>query len=268
MTTITANDVQKLREQTGVGMMDCKKALTESGGDIEKAVQYLREKGLAKAAKKADREANEGAVFTAVNADRSKAAILELNCETDFVAGNDTFKAFGQVAGDAALATNEDNPESLQIDGKSFKDAAAEVVLKVGENITIKKITIIEGQSLQNYVHLNGKIGVVVSFDGEVSDDTAKDIAMQIAAVNPTYVKPEDVPPNIIDQEKEIIANQAKNEGKPEQVIEKIVMGRVQKFYKENCLMKQEFIKDSAQTIDKVLPNGVSVAQMVRFELG
>lgn len=266
--TITAKDVQKLREQTSVGMMDCKKALTETNGDFEKAVQYLREKGLAKAAKKADRDANEGAIFTAVNSDRTQAAIIVLNCETDFVSGNDIFKSFGQRVAQEALNQSVSSVDQLTIDGKSVTDATSEIVSQVGENTSVKLVQLVSGQTVQDYIHLNGKIGVVVGFDNAVDETVAKDIAMQVAAVNPQFIDPSQVPSDNLEQEREIIANQARNEGKPEPVIEKIVDGRIQKYYKETCLIKQEFIKDNSQTIQDILPNNTTVTAMHRFSIG
>jgi len=269
--TITAEMVKNLREQTGVGMMDCKKALTESSGDIEAAVKYLREKGMSAAAKKSDRSTNEGRVFTAIADDKSQALILVVNCETDFVAGNDAFKTFGAQVAKAALeqgVSSVEGLESVTVNGQALKQVTAETVLKLGENITYGNCELLSSKTISDYIHINGKIGVVVGFDGTISDETAKDVSMHIAASNPLYLNTEEVPQSDVDKEKDIIASQARNEGKPDQVIEKIVQGRINKFYGEICLLEQPFVKEPKQKVKDILPSGVSVSKFYRFELG
>jgi len=266
---ITASLVKELREKTGVGLMNCKKALSESNGDIESAIKSLREKGLASASKKAERTTNEGRVF--ITSQDNQSVILELNCETDFVANNNDFATLGNslatfisensIADTAAL-------ESASINGKSYTEYLSEYILKLGENIAVSKFqTVSSDGSLSNYVHANGKIGVIVNFSGNISSDLGKDIAMHVAATNPSCVRPEEVNSDDIANEKNIIRTQALNEGKPEQVIEKIVEGRINKFYKEVCLNEQTFVKDDKQSVKSLLPSGVSITSFIRFSL-
>ncbi|NDC83565.1 elongation factor Ts [bacterium] len=268
---ITASLVKDLREKTGVGMMDCKKALEQTSGNFEEAVKYLREKGLAAAAKKSDRETREGKVFTQVASDGSRAAIVEVSCETDFVANNESFAEFGlSIAAyvlESSVATTAEL-EAANINGRSVREVVSDAVLKLGENISIRRIELLSGQSIGSYVHSNGKIGVVVSFDGPVTTDISKDIAMHIAAQNPQCVRRDEVASAEIDREAEIIKAQARNEGKPEAVLEKLVSGKIGKFYKDVCLLEQDFVKDPSRTVATVLPEGRTVTQFVRFSLG
>lgn len=285
----TALDVKNLREQTGCGMMDCKKALTESDGNIEKAVEYLREKGLAKAAKKADRVAAEGAVFAAADIAKKVGVVLEVNAETDFVAKNDLFQTFVK---DVAQVIMEQNPadvaalaECKMADGATVEAARQDKVLVIGENIQIRRFVRYEGICAA-YIHGGGTHGVLVRFDttDAVASNAAfeaygKDIAMQIAAANPTYLNQAAVPAEVVDKEKEIllaqISNDPKLSGKPEPVKVKMVEGRIGKFFKENCLLDQEFVKDSelsiAQYTDKTgkeLGGEIQISAFTRFEKG
>lgn len=264
--SITASMVKELREKTGVGMMDCKKALVQTEGNLDDAIKYLREKGLAAAAKKADREATEGRIVTNVAA--NKGVIVEINCETDFVAKNDQFTEFGQKVGAAVLSSDSTNVETLEVDGKALKDFTSEYVLKLGENLKVNKVEVIKSQgTITDYVHMNGKIGVLVNFSGNIEAELGKDIAMHIAAIVPQYLKKEDVPEEIINNEKEIIKKQALNEGKPEKIIENIVNGRVSKFYKETCLLEQAFVKDDKKAIKDILPKDITIDSFIRYSL-
>lgn len=268
---ISASLVKELREKTGVGLMECKKALTESNGDIESAITLLREKGISKAAKKADRSTNEGKVFVAVSSDNKKAAIIELGCETDFVAGNDDFSTLGNLIATAALsssATSEKDIDSISVDGKLIQTIISDYVLKLGENIQLTKLIVVNAAStISNYIHMNGKIGVVVAFSAPVSSEVGNDIAMHIAAAAPQYVYSTEIPSEEVEKEKDIIRAQAKNEGRPDDVVEKIIVGKVNKFFKEVCLVEQSFIKDDKLTIKQLLPNATAIESFVRFSL-
>lgn len=266
---ITASLVSELRAKTGVGMMKCKEVLTETDGDIEKAIVLLREKGLAAANKKSDREAKDGRVFTVVNG--SKAVILELNCETDFVSSNDDFAVLGNQLAQAALDQGLGSKEALNaatVDGQVTTDLIAKYVLKIGENIQVGQAELVDASgSVADYIHSNGKIGVLVEFTGDVDAELGKDIAMQVAAAAPRYVKPEEVDPSELEQEKAIIMKQCEDEGKPAEIAEKIVAGRIKKFYKEVCLVEQAFIKDGDKTVQQTLPEGVTIATFKRYSL-
>ncbi|MEE3452167.1 translation elongation factor Ts [Dialister sp.] len=270
---ITASMVKDLRTKTGAGMMDCKKALVEAEGDMEKAVDILREKGLSKAAKKASRVAAEGAVVSAISADGKTGTIVEVNCETDFVGGNDAFRALAASIAQQILDTNPADVEALlatEMNGKTVKDTVTEAVAKIGENISIRRFVRYESQEGQvySYIHGGGKIGVLVELKGGDAE-LGKDIAMQIAAANPSYLDRTQVPQSEVEHEKEVLAVEARNEGKPEKIIEKMVMGRINKFYKEVCLVDQEFIKDGDLTISKLLKSKKAEAvRFARFQLG
>ncbi|MCP4050618.1 MAG: elongation factor Ts [bacterium] len=271
---ITAGLVKELREKTGVGMMDCKKALTQSNGNLEEAVKFLREKGLAAASKKADRVAGEGKIFIAVNEQRNAGVIAEINCETDFVANNNDFQDFGNKVSSTILAEGniktEEDLDNLYIDGKDYKTFTSEMVLKLGENIVVKKCEVVNTQgSVFSYVHMNGKLGVLVEFDvAEVSEDLGKDISMHIAAANPLYFRAEDVPADEVNKEKEIMKNQVRNSGRPEQILDKIVDGKISKYFKGICLLEQEFVKDPARTVKQILPANVNIKSFKRYNLG
>ncbi len=271
MTTISAALVKELREATGVGMMDCKKALSETNGDFEAAVKWLREKGLAAASKKADRDTNQGSIFTAVSG--SGAAIVEFNCETDFVGSNDQFGEFGAALAQAILANaavkSVGDLEQLQVGGQGFKEWLSGAVLKLGENLTVKKFEKWGPQgAVGEYVHSNGKIGVIVGFSGAVDAGLARDIAMQIAASSPSCVDRKSANADEVLKETDIIRNQLRNEGKPEAILDKIVEGKLSRFYQDICLLEQSFIKDQDKKVQDLLPSGVTVNQFVRYALG
>lgn len=270
---ITASMVKDLRTQTGAGMMDCKKALVEAEGDIAKAVDILREKGLSQAAKKASRVAAEGAVGSAVSEDGKTGTILEVNCETDFVGTNEDFRNLAASIADQILAVNPADVEALldsEIDGKKVRDLVTEAVAKIGENISVRRFVRYESAEgkVYSYIHGGGKIGVLVEMIG-ADDELGKDIAMQVAAANPSYLDRTQVSQAEIDHEKEVFAVEARNEGKPENIIEKMVIGRINKYYKEVCLVDQEFIKDGDLTISKLLKSkNASVVRFARYQLG
>ena len=264
---ITASMVKDLRTQTGAGMMDCKKALVEAEGDIAKAVDILREKGLSQAAKKASRVAAEGAVGSAVSEDGKTGTILEVNCETDFVGTNEDFRNLAASIADQILAVNPADVEALldsEIDGKKVRDLVTEAVAKIGENISVRRFVRYESAEgkVYSYIHGGGKIGVLVEMIG-ADDELGKDIA------NPSYLDRTQVSQAEIDHEKEVLAVEARNEGKPENIIEKMVIGRINKYYKEVCLVDQEFIKDGDLTISKLLKSkNASVVRFARYQLG
>ena len=273
----TAKDVQNLRERTGCGMMDCKKALTEAGGDMEKAIELLREKGLAAQAKKSGRIAAEGIVYTYVDEEKKVGVVIEVNAETDFVAKNDSFQSF---VASCAKAVAEQNPATVEElmtckadDQFTVEEALREKILTIGENMKIRRFARYEGEVV-TYSHGGGRIGVMVKFDAP-ADIAAKDVAMQIAAANPTYLDKAGVPADEIAKEKEILTQQAINEGKPANIAEKMVMGRINKYYKEVCLLEQPFIKDGDITVSKYIENcakelggQIKAVCFVRFEKG
>ena len=267
---ITASMVKDLRTKTGAGMMDCKKALVEADGDVEKAVDILREKGLSQAAKKASRVAAEGAVVSAISEDGKTGTIVEVNCETDFVGSNDDFKALAHSIAQQIIAVNPADVDALlasDMNGKSVKDTVTEAVAKIGENISVRRFVRYEGK-VYSYIHGGGKIGVLVELKGG-DDELGKDIAMQVAAANPSYLDRSEVPQAEIEHEKEVLAVEARNEGKPEKIIEKMVLGRINKYYKEVCLVDQEFIKDGDLTIAKLLKfKNAEVLRFARYQLG
>lgn len=281
----TASDVKNLRERTGCGMMDCKKALTESNGDMEKAVEYLREKGLAAATKKAGRIAADGMVYAVVDKENKIGVVVEVNSETDFVAKNEQFRAFvaetADVIAKANPATVEDLLKEKMANGDTVEAALQEKILVIGENLKIRRFVRYEGECVA-YIHAGGTHGVLVKF--ETSDEVfakpefevyGKDVAMQIAAVNPSFLCKEDVDTQTLEKEKEILMQQAINEGKPAAIAEKMVMGRISKYYKENCLLEQAFVKDDKQSISdytketaKALGGDIKVVAFTRFEKG
>ena len=284
MASFTAQDVKALREKTGCGMMDCKKALTNADGDMDKAIDFLREQGLAKQAKKASRIAAEGVAYACTNDDLSVGVVIEVNAETDFVAKNDSFIEFVKTCANTVMQNNPADVETLlamQAVGsdKTVAELLQEKVLTIGENIQIRRFERMEGACVA-YVHASGKIGVLVNFDTDLASKPeftayGKDIAMQIAALNTLYLNESDVPADVIEHEKEVMRQQVINEGKPEAIADKIVMGKIGKFYKENCLVDQEFVKDSKQTIKqytqntaKTLGGSIEIKKFVRFEKG
>ena len=274
MAQITAGLVKELRERTGAGMMDCKKALAATEGDMDKAIDFLREKGLAAAAKKAGRIAAEGLVVSYVSEDSKVGVIVEVNCETDFVAKTENFQEL--VAGIAAHVAKS-NPADMdalnasEIEaGKTVAALITESIAKIGENISLRRFAryeVAEGM-VAAYIHGGGKIGVLVSMTAG-TEELGHDVAMHIAAANPGYLNREQVPTAELEHEKAVLTEQARNEGKPEKIIEKMVQGRIQKYYKEVCLVDQEFVKDPDQTVGKlVAAAGAAVTEFTRFQLG
>ncbi len=272
----TAKDVKELREKTGCGMMDCKKALTETNGDMEAAIDFLREKGLAAAAKKAGRIAAEGLVSSYVADDHSAGAIIEVNSETDFVAKNAEFKDF--VAALAKLVAEKDPADVDALMALAYPDSTMTVeemlrekILTIGENMKIRRFSRYAG-TVVAYIHGEGRIGVLVNIEG--SDfDAAKDAAMQIAAINPLYLSKDVVPEEDVEKEKHFIIAQIKedpkNANKPENILEKMVGGKIGKFFEQNCLLQQAFVKDDSVTVEKYLASkGVKLTSFVRFEKG
>ncbi|MBQ9696993.1 MAG: elongation factor Ts [Acidaminococcaceae bacterium] len=273
MAQITAAIVKELRERTGAGMMDCKKALVATEGDMEKAIDFLREKGLSQAAKKAGRVAAEGAVVAFVSEDGKTGAIVEVNCETDFVGKNENFQALAKSIAAKIVAENPADVEALlasEMDGKTVKDVVTEAIAKIGENISVRRFVRYESAegTVYSYIHGGGKIGVLVDMKGGDAE-LGKDVAMQVAAANPQYLNRNEVPATELEHEKEILTEQARNEGKPENIIAKMVLGRINKYYKEVCLVDQEFIRDGDLTISKLLKSkNADVARFARFQLG
>ena len=278
----TAKDVMTLRQKTGCGMMDCKKALTEADGDMDKAIDFLREQGLAKAAKKASRIAAEG-VAVAYSDDKTGVA-LEVNAETDFVAKNADFQAFVKTIADTVLAENPaDVADLLTKKAVGTEMTVAELLQEkiqtIGENMIIRRFVRYEG-TVATYIHMGGKISVMVKFDTDLADKDefktyAKDIAMQVAAANPSYLNKSQVPDEVIEHEKKIMTEQVINEGKPEAIAQKIVMGKIGKYYEENCLVNQIFVKDNKLKVDqytaqtaKALGGKIEIVDFVRFEKG
>jgi len=267
--SITASMVKDLREKTGAGMMDCKKALGECDGDMEKAVDWLRQKGLAKAAKRADRATSEGLISWAVREDGGIAALMEVKCETDFVARGDKFKEFAQMAVDKVIDTN---PSTLEEAG--LQDALTETISATGENITLGRFVRMQAEDglMGVYVHSNGKLGVLVEVKGGSGDmkEFAKNVAMQIAATSPLAIDPASLDPALVEREREVYRQKAREDGKPENIIEKIAEGAVKKYYTDVCLMNQPYIRDDKTTIaDLCKQNGGAViVRFVRMQLG
>ena len=278
----TAADVKELREMTGCGMMDCKKALTETDGDKEKAIEFLREKGLASAAKKAGRIASEGLVTAYV--EDNVGVVLEINSETDFVAKNAEFREFVTTVAKQVAKTNPADVEALKaekaIDGDAtIGEMLTEKIAKIGENMNIRRFARLEG-TVASYIHGEGRIGVVVKFDTDCADkegfeEFGKNICMQIAAAGAQYLDKESVPAEVVEKEKEILSAQALNEGKPANIVEKMVIGRIQKFFKEVCLVEQEYVKDPDISVIKYIENtakelggSIKVVEYARFEKG
>ena len=270
MANITAAMVKDLREKTGAGMMDCKKALAATDGDAAKAIDWLREKGISKAEKKAGRVAAEGAVAAYLSEDAKVGVLVEINCETDFAAGNEQFRSLeSKIAkhiADTAPADLDALNDSM-LDGKKVSDLITEATATIGEKISLRRFTRFQTDGrLASYIHMGGKIGVLVELSGGESD-LGKDIAMQVAAAAPTAVDRSGVDAASLEHEREVLRKQALEEGKPEKIIEKMVDGRINKFYKEVCLVEQIFVKDTDKTVKDVL-GGVEVRQFVRYQLG
>ena len=270
---ITAALVKELREKTGAGMMDCKKVLTETDGDLERASELLRERGIAKAAKKSGRVAAEGLVEAYVSEDGKVGAVVEVNSETDFVAKNEEFKTFVMDVAKQVVKNNPATVEellaqpSITVEGKTVNEVLIDKIATIGENMSIRRFARFESKGLvEKYIHGNGKIAVLINMENGNSE-LAKDICMQIAAARPEFVSREEVPADRLEKEKEILKAQTMNEGKPEAIAEKIVMGRINKFYEEVCLVDQEFVKDPSMKVSQVLKDA-KVVEFARFEKG
>lgn len=277
MAVITAGLVKELRERTGAGMMDCKKALMENDGDMDKAIDYLREKGIAKAVKKAGRIAAEGLIFDAVSADHKRAVLIEFNSETDFVAKNVEFKEFGKKLAEIAITNNVKTIEALneaEIEaGKTVAQAVTDLIAKIGENMNIRRIHETEAKDgfVATYSHLGGKLGVIVELSGEATEANiikARDIAMHVAAMDPKYLNSSEVTTADLEHEKEIARKQLEAEGKPAQIIEKILVGKMNKFYEENCLVDQIYVRaENKETVAKFAAPS-TVLSFARYKVG
>lgn len=274
---ITAADVNKLRQLTGAGMMDCKKALTEANGDFEEAVVILRKKGQKVSASRADREANEGVIIALTSADKTFGLIAEVTCETDFVAKNEDFGSLAQDIANIAMGKKITDKEALlqeHIGGITIAEKLIEYTGKIGEKISLQSLATISGEGVVSYVHSNNKLGVLVALNQGVNAEVeaaGKDVAMQIAAMNPVAVDKDDVDPTVVEREIEIGKDQARQEGKPEAIVEKIALGKLNKFYQDNTLLNQAFVKDNsvniAQMLDKV-SKGLTVKAFRRVAIG
>ncbi|MEQ8712085.1 MAG: translation elongation factor Ts [Cyclobacteriaceae bacterium] len=274
---ITAQDVNKLRQMTGAGMMDCKKALVEADGDFDKAVEILRKKGQKVSASRADRETSEGVVIIKTSDDNTKGVLVAFTCETDFVAKNDDFVALAQQVTDLAFdnaPADIDALKAVSVDGVTLGEKIIENTGKIGEKLEISAYEVLEGDAVVPYIHSNKKLGVMVALqnvNGADVDEAGKDVAMQIAAMNPVAVNKDGVDQSIIEKEIEIGKDQARQEGKPENIIEKIAMGKLQKFFKENTLLSQSFVKDNSLSIEKYLDGvskGLTVSNFKRVSIG
>ena len=282
---ITASMVKELREMTGAGMMECKKALTEADGDMDKAVDVLRTRGLAAVAKKAGRATNEGTVMALVSDDAKIGALVELNCETDFVGMNEKFKAYAEKIARAALAAKPadlDGLKAAEFEGETVEAIVTDCIHVMGENTQLARFAVVEAGAVASYIHGGGKIGVLVTFDVDGIDATSedfvrygRDVAMQVAAVNPIAATREDVPADVVEHEMGIYKAQAAESGKPENIQEKIATGRLEKFFKEQCLTEQEIVKNPDQTVNeytaevaKKLGGSIKITGFKRFQLG
>ncbi len=277
--TITAQAVKELRDQTGAGMMDCKKALTETGGDLQEAIKFLRTKGLAAASKKAHRAASDGAVV--VTGDDNAMVVLELNCETDFVARNPEFVSFAEALAEQALASGVASVDELKTQAFSgdsehtVEEAVSQKVATIGENVVLNRLTRIEaaeGNTLNSYIHGGGKIGVVVEGSGGVSADALHDVALHVAAAEPRYVNRDQVTDDLLATEREIALKQAMEAGKPEEIAKKIVEGKMEKFFVQEVLLEQAFAKESDKSVKEFLEESAgkdaTIVRFVRFKLG
>jgi len=277
---ISASDVNKLRQQTGAGMMDCKKALTETNGDFEAAIDFLRKKGAKVAASRQDRESNEGVVIARTSEDGKRGVIIELNCETDFVAKNAEFVAFANEIANAAVEANPKSLEELNqltIDVENARVTIGEATInktgKIGEKIGVSKYEVVEGEKVVAYIHGNFRLGVLVALSANAAgvDEAGKDVAMQIAAMNPVAVDKDGVDATTIERELEIAKEQIRAEGKPEEMVEKIAAGKLNKFYKDSTLLNQEFVKDPSKNVAQFLSTvekGLTVTAFKRVALG
>ena len=273
MAQITASLVKELRERTGAGMMDCKKALTQTDGNIEAAIDYLRENGIAKAAKKADRIAAEGLSYIEVKG--NKAVILEINSETDFVAKNETFVALVKNVANAILAAEPKSLEEalqVQAEGGTVEAVINEGIATIGEKLSLRRFEVLtktDADSFGAYSHMGGRIGVLTLVEGSTDEQAAKDVAMHIAALAPRYLDESEVPADVLEHEKKVLTEQALNEGKPANIVEKMIVGRINKFLEEITVVKQKFVKDDSLTVEKfVASKGGKLAKFVRYEVG
>lgn len=271
---ISASDVKRLRESTGVGMMDCKAALVESEGDFDQAVEILRKKGQKVAAKRADRDAKEGVIAVATTPDHTTGVIVEVNSETDFVARNEEFTTFAQSIADAVLAARPadlDALRALDLGGRTVADALTDMTGKIGEKIDVRRFAVVETDGgVVAYVHPGAKLGVLVEVVGEGDhQESGRDVAMQAAAMNPIAATRADVPAEVSEKELEIGRELARNEGKPEAMLDRIAQGKLERYYKDNVLTEQPFVKDSSQTVSQMLQSrGVELRRFIRFALG
>ena len=272
---ITAKMVKELRDRTGAGMMDCKKALEETNGDIEKAIDYLRETGVAQAAKKADRIAAEGSTY--IKIDGNKAVLIEVNCETDFVTKNEEFQNLLVNIGEHIIKNDPKDLEEALAQTYANTNETLEayinsMIAKIGEKISLRRFVLLEKEdsdTFGEYTHMGGRIGVLTLLEGAAKEDVAKDVAMHVAAVNPKYTSRDEVSEEEVNREREVLKTQALNEGKPEHIVEKMVEGRLGKFYEEICLLEQSFVKDPDVTVEKfVKQNDATVKTFVRYEVG
>ena len=273
MAQITASLVKELRERTGAGMMDCKKALTQTDGNIDAAIDYLRENGIAKAAKKADRIAAEGLSYIEVKG--NKAVILEINSETDFVAKNEKFVALVKNVADAILAAEPKTlEEALQVEaqGGTVEAVINEGIATIGEKLSLRRFEVVsktDSDAFGAYSHMGGRIGVLTLVEGSTDEEAAKDVAMHIAALAPRYLDESEVPADVLEHEKKVLTEQALNEGKPANIVEKMIVGRINKFLEEITVVKQKFVKDDSLTVEKfVASKGGKLAKFVRYEVG
>ena len=273
MAQITASLVKELRERTGAGMMDCKKALTQTDGNIEAAIDYLRENGIAKAAKKADRIAAEGLSYIEVKG--NKAVILEINSETDFVAKNEKFVALVKNVANAILAAEPKSLEEalqVQAEGGTVEAVINEGIATIGEKLSLRRFEVLyktDADAFGAYSHMGGRIGVLTLVEGSTDEQAAKDVAMHIAALAPRYLDESEVPADVLEHEKKVLTEQALNEGKPANIVEKMIVGRMNKFLEEITVVKQKFVKDDSLTVEKfVASKGGKLAKFVRYEVG
>ena len=273
MAQITASLVKELRERTGAGMMDCKKALTQTDGNIEAAIDYLRENGIAKAAKKADRIAAEGLSYIEVKG--NKAVILEINSETDFVAKNEKFVALVKNVANAILAAEPKSLEvalQVQAEGGTVEAVINEGIATIGEKLSLRRFEVLyktDADAFGAYSHMGGRIGVLTLIEGSTDEQAAKDVAMHIAALAPRYLDESEVPADVLEHEKKVLTEQALNEGKPANIVEKMIVGRINKFLEEITVVKQKFVKDDSLTVEKfVASKGGKLAKFVRYEVG
>ena len=273
MAQITASLVKELRERTGAGMMDCKKALTQTDGDIDAAIDYLRENGIAKAAKKADRIAAEG--LSHIEVKGNKAVILEINSETDFVAKNEKFVALVKNVAEAILAAEPATlEEALQVEaqGGTVEAVINEGIATIGEKLSLRRFEVVtksDADAFGAYSHMGGRIGVLTLVEGSTDEEAAKDVAMHIAALAPKYLDESEVPADVLEHEKKVLTEQALNEGKPANIVEKMIVGRINKFLEEITVVKQKFVKDDSFTVEKFVESkGGKLAKFVRYEVG